>query len=629
MAQPTGSAAYNLRGEFDPRDITLRQYMTLYVTGAQMDGGRVLDNWENKIEKNPVYKDYLDKPIITVFDPKLKIDGKTIQQAAEEAEATLPRGGSPNLLQSRMRTLEEGVFVKLREIDAEEGTRLAQDYRPVTDTVKKLSTRGGVKTAIFQYRTSGIGELIANLEKHVEKFPDDKPIANAILLNLEMGSRPSLPTELTSDHYVFDQSSEATRIMGDSGADGVLIPAGTTGVKRAAKGDAPNLQPYNAPLSQRAVTILQDQSDYNRTNFGDNRRLSSFFQIEADDGSLRPLDLDKDINRVLALVTPKGIIQKIGDKGGITPTNKVLTSSDLRKLFINAAEAAGIPKEAVAALISRDTAKNTGSHGLYIGNAGEYSRVAVQQLNEISRRMWGQYSIESTSEGKKLAQDSKGRVLLSTNTLLFGDNTPERNKVRTFEEFGGGVPQDLGIQAGGFSVKQQEVNEDVETTRQVDNKMAGGAEYVPYTDDMIAELKANGLWNEDMQARQDAAVKSVEDVKPTGAGKKILKAIPYVGTGAALAAMPDVAESATLGLEKVGLPKSIAEPVGAAAAVADFGIGAILPFAPSDVVDIGGAIVDDVKKSRERSREIGPRGRNLRSQQLRERQADEGFISKL
>ncbi|MEC8306762.1 MAG: hypothetical protein VXZ72_02760, partial [Chlamydiota bacterium] len=179
-----------------------------------------------------------------------------------------------------------------------------------------------------------------------------------------------------------------------------------------------------------------------------------------------------------------------------------------------------------------------------------------------------------------------------------------------------------------FSVKQQEVNEDAETTRQVDNKMAGGAEYVPYTDDMIAELKANGLWNEDMQARQDAAVKSVEDVKPTGAGKKILKAIPYVGTGAALAAMPDVAESATLGLEKVGLPRSIAEPIGATAAAVDFGIGTVLPLAPSDVVDIGGAVVGEFKKSREESRGRGLRGRNLRSQKLREKRANEGFIPK-
>ena len=118
------------------------------------------------------------------------------------------------------------------------------------------------------------------------------------------------------------------------------------------------------------------------------------------------------------------------------------------------------------------------------------------------------------------------------------------------------------------------------------------------------------------------------DVKPTGSGKKILKTLPYVGTAAALAAMPDIAEAATSGLEKVGLPKSIAEPVGAAAAAVDFGIGTVLPLAPSDVVDIGGAVVGEFKKSREESRGRGLRGRNLRSQKLREKRANEGFIPK-
>tara|TARA_B100000424_G_scaffold262382_2_gene248366 strand:- start:728 stop:2740 length:2013 start_codon:yes stop_codon:yes gene_type:complete len=558
MAQTTGSVAYDLRNtDFDPRNITLREYMSLYVVSAQTDGGRSLDNWENKILKNPVYQKYLDEPVIKIFDPAEKIGGKSIQAAAELAEKDLPSGGSAPTLQSRIRTLEEGVFLKLGEIDAEEGTRLAQDYRRLTDTVQKLSTRGAAKTATLQYRTSGIGELIINLEEHVKKFPDDKPIANAILLNLEMGSRPSLPTEIESQHYVVDQSSAATRILGASGADGLLIPAGTTGTKRQAKGDAPNLQPYNAPLSQRAVTILQDQSDYNRTNFGNNRRLPNFFQIEIktgeNAGSLRPVSL-KDMNDVLAVTSPPGIIQKVGVKGGISPTNKPLTSSDLRKLFINAGEAAGIPKASVAALISRDTAKNTGSHGVYIGNAGEYSSVAVDELNRLSRAMWGQYSLESSDEGMRIGRESQGQILLATNTLVFGDNTEDKVKVRNYEPFGTGQPLDIKIQVGGFTAPVEQVNEDVETTRQVDNKMAGGSEYIIYSDEQVAELKAANLWNDDMQKRQDEAVQK-EQTATSDVPPKVSK-MDVVG---------DVFDrSIQTGIKGAGAAAAVYDPVGTA-----------------------------------------------------------------
>lgn len=448
MAEKTGSSAFELRGNFDPRTLTLREYMDLYVVSAQMEGGRALQNWENKVLANPVYKLFLDRPVVDIFASDLEIDGMSIQEAAEAAEADLPRGGSAPTLQSRIRAIEEGVFNKLSEIDTKEGTDLLKKYRPATPLVKKLSTRGAVKTAAVQYKTSAIGELIKNLEAHVEKFPEDKPIANAILFNLETGSRPSLTTELTSNHYVNSQASEATKMLGASDADGLLIPAGTKGVKRAAKDSAPNLQPYNAPLSQRAVTILQDQSDFNTTSFGDNRRLAFFFQIEDAEGAMRPIELD-DINRVLKATSPPGIVQKIGAEGGITPTDKKLTSSDLRKLFINAAEAAGVPKENVAALISRDVAKNTGSHGLYIGNAGEYSINAVNDLNQISRQMWGQYSIEASAEGREAFKS--GQLLLSSNTLLFGDNTEDRTKTRTFETWGSGKPLEIPIQVGGFA----------------------------------------------------------------------------------------------------------------------------------------------------------------------------------
>jgi predicted RNA-binding protein YlxR (DUF448 family) len=296
------------------------------------------------------------------------------------------------------------------------------------------------------------------------------------------------------------------------------------------------------------------------------------------------------MNRVLAATSPPGIIQKVGTKGGITPTNKPLTSSDLRKLFINAGEAAGIPKASVAALISRDTAKNTGSHGVYIGNAGEYSSVAVDELNRLSRAMWGQYSLESSDEGMRIGRESQGQTLLSTNTLVFGDNTEDRVKVRNYEPFGTGQPLDIKIQVGGFTAPVDQVDEDVETTRQVENKTAGRGEYVIYTDEQIAELKAANLWNEDMQKRQDEAVQKEQAATskdaPEGSkvGKIAGKAGKLLGPAGAvltLTAADMTRQAVTSKLQAMEVPKPIAEVGGFVAGATEF-----MPVAPSDTADV-------------------------------------------
>ena len=79
MAEKTGSSAFELRGNFDPRTLTLREYMDLYVVSAQMEGGRALQNWENKVLANPVYKLFLDRPVVDIFASDLEIDGMSIQ----------------------------------------------------------------------------------------------------------------------------------------------------------------------------------------------------------------------------------------------------------------------------------------------------------------------------------------------------------------------------------------------------------------------------------------------------------------------------------------------------------------------------------------------------------------------
>ena len=422
--------------DYDPRTITLGDFIKLYETESTEVGGRKNSTWGNKIRTNPVYKDLLNEPVINILDATKQVDGKNIYKAAQDA-VEKAKGD----FQSKLRTIENNILPKIQEIQAREGVDLSR-YTSLVDTAAKIPTRGAKLTAETQFDSNKMGELVANLEDHVKKNPTDRPTANAILLLLEMGARPSLPTEIISSDYVTTTVTPEAEMLGVGvKTDGLHIPAERKGVKRQAKGQTANVQPFNAPLSQRAITILQDQSKYNTENFDDNRRLDNFFQIENADGTLRPLEL-KDINDLLKEVTPSGTVRKL--RGGkLVPTDDPLTSKNFRTIWTNIANNALNDPAKIAALQSRDVGTNTGSVAVYLGQAGDYQPAAIDDLNEISRKSWGLYTLRN-EVGKE--EFTKGN-LLSTSTFLF--DTPEGE--RSYEVFGRGQAANVPIQVGGFS----------------------------------------------------------------------------------------------------------------------------------------------------------------------------------
>ena len=433
-----GTQPYTLVTPFDPREMTLGEFIDFYAKESSEKGGRQNEDWPNKIRNNPVYKDFLDEPVINVLDVTATIGEDSIYQAAENAEST--KGGKATL-QSRMRVLEDNVLKRIELIQAQEGVDLSK-YISLTKATPKLATRGKQATLKTQFDSNKMGQLVKNLEDHVAKFPEDRPKANAILLLLELGSRPSLPLEIISSDYVTSTVTEEAEMLGSGvKSDGLNIPAGRKGVKRQAGGQTPNVQPYNSPLSQRAITILQDQSDYNQTNFGENK-LDFFFQMK---------DLDKDINPLLKKVTPPGTVQKLRD-GKFVATDEPLTAKNFRTIWSNIAFNALDDAKKVSYLQSRDVGTNTGSVSVYLGQVGDYKPAAINDLNQISKKTWGLYSLIG-DEGK--GEFKKSGNLLSTSTMLFGDNLYSR-KERVYEPFGSGVAQDIPIQTGGFSAPVDE-----------------------------------------------------------------------------------------------------------------------------------------------------------------------------
>jgi len=444
-----GTQTYMVEGSYDPSKMTLNEFIGLFEKESTEKGGRQNTNWGNSLRKNPVLKEYLNQPAIKIFENKESSKRKSGNLLKDVQDAVKSDSGKSGI-QSKMRSIEKNIFSKL-EGDMQRGKQknLIKNHTRITTGVPVLATRGGKKTADTQYTTSKIPQLIKNLEAHVRRFPEDKPIANAILFNLETGSRGSLTTELLSEHYQPNTLSEEAKLLGHTGSDGLLIRAGTKGVKRQAKDQAPNIQPYNSPLSNRAIFILQDQSEFNK-KFGENR-LNNFFQMYNEkEKKMMPITLTQ-INKVLEKVSPSGIKREVGELGGTKPTDAPLTSSDFRKLWSNVANNVLQDQKKIAALSSRDIETNTGSVGIYIGQAGEYSDLAVNDLNAISNRMWSMYSI-STPEGRENYNANK--TILSPTTFLFGNNTAGKANTREYIDLNKSTPLNIPIQSGGkgFSV---------------------------------------------------------------------------------------------------------------------------------------------------------------------------------
>tara|TARA_R110000851_G_scaffold193348_1_gene344083 strand:+ start:41 stop:2044 length:2004 start_codon:yes stop_codon:yes gene_type:complete len=442
-----GTQTYMVEATYDPSKMTLRKFIELYEKESSENAGRDNSTWGNQLRKNPIIKEYLDKPAINIFSNKESAKRES-GNLLKDAQNSIDKG-QPTL-QSKIRTLEKNIFSKI-EGDMQRGDQknLINTHTRITTGVQRLGTRGAVKTATQQYTTSLIPQLIKNLQAHIIEFPDDKPLANAIIFNLETGSRGSLTTELLSEHYQPNTLSEEAKLLGHTGSDGLLIKGTTTGVKRQSKDQTKNVQPYNAPLSNRAIVILQDQSQYNE-KFGESK-LNNFFQMyNKKEKKILPITLAQ-INKLLEKVSPEGIKREIGEKGGSKPIAAPLTSSDFRKLFINVANNVLQDQTKIAALTSRDVVKNTGSTGIYIGQAGEYSDKAVNDLNAVSNRMWSMFSI-SNPEGRENFELNK--TILSPTTFIFGSNASGETIEGKYINLSESTALDIPIQSGGkgFSV---------------------------------------------------------------------------------------------------------------------------------------------------------------------------------
>ena len=550
MAKAGGQAKL-VEVAYDPTTTTLEQFLKLYEDRVSNK------TWGNMVRNNPVFKPYLDQPVTNIFsnEENLKSESKNILIDAQNHYGD--KKSQKGNIQSKLRVIEANIFGKLEgELQRDPATKdLINSHTRLSVGIEQIGTRGPPATAKIQYTTSKVGELVKNLEEHVKNNPADKPIANAILLLLETGARPSLVTELLSEHYQPNTFTEEAKMLGNKGTDGLLISGETKGVKRTGEEDEVKTKPYNAPLSNRGITILQDQSEYNRIRFGD-ERLDNFFQIKGKDGKLRAIDIDKDINPLLKKVSPSGIIRKIGEKGGSVETDQKLTAKQFRNLFQNVAVNVNIPKQNTAMLLSRDVSSNTGAMEVYLGQAGEYSDGAINDINKISSRMWALYSL-STPEGKEAFKD--GNKVINPTTLIFGNNgknyIPDTEKFVTFES---AKVLPISIQQGGVSVSgftaPQTGGVTSDAKENVINKILSGETTLDDMDNIRKKRKSRKL------SKKSKGMLGAATIIGGGVGSSEA-ATNFV----AELAFDEVFDAATIkALTTLGLPLKVANPVGIA-----------------------------------------------------------------
>jgi len=588
-----GTQAYIVGQEYDPRKITLEEFISMFEKESTEQGGRKNQTWGNLIRNNPVTKKYLDQPAIMLFGA-VPSDSDSIMADIQNAAK-----GQASTIQSKFRVIEANLFPKLATLGKKEGVDLLSGYSEISKEVKKLQTRGGKFTAKKGFNVNKVGELIENLIEHVKNNPKDKPIANAIMFNLENGSRPSLTTELRTFMYEKNRFEEAAQTMGLTGRDGLLIPAGTTGVKRQAKDQSPNIQPYNAPLSKRAIAILQDQSEYNKNIIGDNRKLDFYFQIEEPKGTkfykkgeMRPISLE-DINKVLKKTTPKGLLIEYTTKGS-KELSEPITSKNLRNLFLNIGALSITNKTNLAMLTNRDMAENTGSQEIYMGKPGQYNQGAIDDLDKISLRTWGLFSLRNPEAQKIYKEQGKFRNI---NEFIFGKNELDATgklipEEITYENFNTVKAKPIPIQTTGFAPPEETTTTEKTFVAKEENKKV--LDFDDFDDDEKNEMRKLGIYDKDAGSNEPTRIqkaKGLKSIDPFAIGVGGAGVSEILDETGELVGEEITQSTIAQTLAKTA-PKLAQTALGKALPVA--GAGIIFPTSPTNVDEIEGFARKDI-----------------------------------
>jgi len=390
MAQVTGGGSKSaVMPNFDPKTFTLKEAISSYAQ-ASREAGSKLEGFEKRLEGNKVITEYLDRPVVDLFDGHWDADDNPLVRLLKGSGE-----GTQGQLYSNFKSIEDNVF---RQISR---SRLNEEYVRLTDSVARPA-KGAKYTTKFGYNPEKVGQLQKNLAEFVKNNPDTKPVANALLFQLYTGFRPNAAGGLTPENI----RKPETR----ANVHGIFLSGDQVGAKGST---------INIPLNRRAMAVLQSQELYNENKF---KGQEFIFQKKLK-GKLVPID-DKDITGLFAKMKkanliPKGL--KIDVTGKFPKDAENFTSYDLRRLHATTLSFLGVPLEKAALLTGR-VIGDAGEQARYIGVApGVFNEEgAIKDANKLTGYMYGEYS-RLFEGGTEAAEKGK---FLSLNRDIFSANEP-------------------------------------------------------------------------------------------------------------------------------------------------------------------------------------------------------------
>ena len=390
MAQVTGGGGKSaVMPNFDPKTFTLKEAISSYAEASRESGSK-LEGFEKRLENNKVIQQYLDRPVVDLFDGHWDADDNPLVKLLKGSGE-----GTQGQLYSNFKSIEDNVF---RQISR---TRLNEGYVRLTDSVARPA-KGAKYTTKFGYNPEKVGQLQKNLAEFVKNNPDTKPVANALLFQLYTGFRPNAAGGLTPENI----RKPETR----ANIHGIFLSGDQVGAKGST---------INIPLNRRAMAVLQSQELYNENKF---KGQEFIFQKKLK-GKFVPID-DKDITGLFAKMKkanliPKGL--KIDVTGKFPKDADNFTSYDLRRLHATTLSFLGVPIEKAALLTGR-VIGDAGEQARYIGVApGVFNEEgAIKDANKLTGYMYGEYS-RLFEGGTEAAEKGK---FLSLNRDIFSPNEP-------------------------------------------------------------------------------------------------------------------------------------------------------------------------------------------------------------
>ena len=322
----------------------------------------------------------------------------------------------------------------------------------------------------------------------IAQDPKQEAAAMATLFNLQNGLRPNAAGMLRTDSYYPESRA-------------IYIPAEAKGAKG---------RKVNVPLNDIADSILQMRLQSGAAS-------ESYFFVKPNGNPVK----SPDITDILAQVKIPKLIYDSGlkeyfnslapdyEKGQRDTVPGKRGSPLIRNIHTKIAQRNGVPFERIAYLQGRSL------KAAAEGSVGEVTTYAQDYPGDL---------------------DAKGPDVRNANVV-------SSYFAEAAEDAGFSIPESLGVptqRVGRATPGYEKYFEapviedpavDAETTRAANNIAAGGAEYVPYTDSQIEELKTAGLWNDEMQSRHDEFMAKQQG---STTGQKLGVGIAAAGVGMAL-----------------------------------------------------------------------------------------------